>query len=295
MRPSLYVFEWGGRQLALPSYGFAVALAFAAGIFIVVRQGKREGFSTDALLDLSWWLLVLGLVGSRLAFVVLNAGHFLELCGGGDCLAALRLWDGGLVFYGGGLAAAAGAAIIARRQRWRFAPLGDLFAPSLALGQGLGRIGCFMVGCCYGKYCLADGPLCATYAIGSVAFAHLKGQTDGRTLPVHASQLYEAAATLLLFFILLAWRQRQRASGETFLLYVIGYASIRFVVELWRGDEHRRFVFESGGGALARAIGVPQWQPLFLSTSQAVSLALAGTAAVLVWRRRRAPTQQQVE
>ena len=123
------------------------------------------------------------MAGSRLLFVLLNAGDFARLCAGGAarsrdgrCCATARrrckLWDGGLVFYGGALAAAAVAWRFARRRDWRFAVVGDMFAPGLALGHAIGRLGCFCAGCCFGKAGRGGAPGVA-FPPGSVAHDHL--------------------------------------------------------------------------------------------------------------------------
>jgi phosphatidylglycerol---prolipoprotein diacylglyceryl transferase len=313
MKPVLLATKLGGVEIWVPTYGVLVTIGMAVAIVLVVRQGKRQGLPAEALLDLCWWLLLAGLAGSRVFYVVQNAGDYWNLCSGSgagrstgawlrDCAAPLRLWDGGLVFYGGALFAAAVAFRFARKRNWSFPLLGDLFAPALAAGHAIGRLGCFAAGCCYGKACAPGAHLGVQFPPGSVAHERMLEANPGTdpsaaTVSLFPTQLMESLALLLLFGFLLWWRRgRQKFTGQLFLLYVAGYSVVRFLVEIYRGDGVRRFVAEVPWPALARALGLPPEEPLFLSTSQAVSLVLlagAMAATQLVGRRaRRAGTPQ---
>jgi phosphatidylglycerol:prolipoprotein diacylglycerol transferase len=297
MKPTLLAFELAGKHLQLPTYGVLVMLGFVAGIALVVRDGRQRGLPADALLDLSWWILVAGITGSRLLYVVLSPGELAAHVGVGDWLWPLRIWDGGLVFYGGGIAATGVTAWYAHRRGWRFLDVADLYAPGVALGHVIGRIGCFAAGCCYGKACPPGGALCVHFPPESVAHQQLIASGVSAPPPLYPAQLLEAGAILLLFVALrLHHRRQQRRTapaqpGQTFLLYLTGYALLRFLLELYRGDFDRRFLWELSLPSLARALGLPATEPLFLSTSQAVSLALlaAGVVGLIgLFRRGRA-------
>jgi phosphatidylglycerol:prolipoprotein diacylglycerol transferase len=262
VRPTLFTLPIGANGLPLHSYGLAIALGFAAGVVLAARQARRVGLDRDAMLDLLFWILVAGVLGSRLAFVLLHLPDYARLCSSrGDCLAALRLWDGGLVFYGGVLAATGAVALFARRRRWSLGTVADVLAPSLALGHAFGRVGCFLAGCCYGQP-WAGG---VSFPPGSVA------HTEGQTGPLHPTQLYEAGGELAIFFLLLWYRPRQRFAGATALLYAAAYAALRLVVELFRGDAGRGLVAGS------------------FSVAQLLSLALGMAAVLLLWRLGRRP------
>ncbi len=153
-------------------------------------------------MDLAFWMIVAGLVGSRLTYGLVNAPAFWRACTDGpgprwhDCTAVLRLWEGGLVFYGGVAAAALAALIFARRQGWSFGQVGDVGAPALAIGHAFGRLGCFAAGCCFGKETASR--LGVSFPRGSVAFDVLSRAGEvpfgaGETPPLHPTQLYEAA------------------------------------------------------------------------------------------------------
>jgi phosphatidylglycerol---prolipoprotein diacylglyceryl transferase len=304
VKPIVLSFDLGGTVIAVPTYGIAVALGFVVGVVLAARQARRLGMDQDAILDLAFWILVSGVAGSRLLFVALHAGDFVRLCAGAggsrsavavlkDCTAALRVWEGGLVFYGGALTAAAVAALFSWKRRLPFRKVADLFVPGLALGHALGRIGCFAAGCCFGKVCPPDalGVPCAPFPPGSVAHGQLVRDgvlpaTAELTPPLHLTQLYEAIGELAIFFALLAWRRRQRAHGELTLLYALGYAILRNAIEIFRGDTARRLVVEIATPGLAKALGLPPGEALFLSTSQMIGFAVAIGAVVALKRMR---------
>jgi phosphatidylglycerol---prolipoprotein diacylglyceryl transferase len=274
LRPILFYVG----SVPLSGYGFAIALGFAAGVTLAVREAKRQQLDSGAVLDLLFWILVSGVLGSRLAFVLLHANEYGRLCLGAggprsfgralaDCAAPLRLWEGGLVFYGGALAATATVALFCRRHRWRFGQLADVLAPALALGHGIGRLGCLLAGCCFGKP-WAHG---VSFPVGSVAYDDLARRgatTPTGTPPLHPTQLYEAAGELIILGVLLFFRRRKPFEGSVALLYALLYAVVRFVVELFRGDSARGF------------IGM-------FSTAQALSILIATAALVLFVRQHR--------
>jgi phosphatidylglycerol:prolipoprotein diacylglycerol transferase len=292
VRPTLFTLPIGPRGLGVHSYGLAIAVGFAIGVILAAREARRAGLDPGAMLDLLFWILVSGVLGSRLAFVLLHAGDYLALCKQGlsGCLAPLKLWEGGLVYYGGALAATGAVALFARRQGWAFGRVADVLAPALALGHAFGRLGCFFAGCCFGKPWHAG----VAFPPGSVAHDELVragtlSADAAATPPLHPTQVYEAAGELLIFFLLLKLRRRQRFAGATALLYAATYAALRFVVEIFRGDLARGFLAQLSTPTLARWLGLPADQPLFLSTSQVTSLVVGAAAvALLVWGRSRA-------
>ena len=302
MRPTLFALHLGARSLDVHAYGLLVALGAIAGIVLAVRQGRRMGFDTAAVLDLCFWALVAGLVGARLLYVIVHLGDYARLCVGsdsprpalralGDCAAPLFIWQGGLVFYGGALAAVGVLWRFARRQGWPMADVADLLAPSLALGHVFGRVGCLLAGCCFGKICsfgLRFPP--ASVAYTDLARAGLVTPGAPSTPPLAPTQLYEAAGECVLFVALLVLGRRRRFPGSLVLVYVMGYALLRTSVEVLRGDTARGFLFELTLPSLAGWLGLPADQPVALSTAQALSLVLGLAAAVAyrILRRRSA-------
>ncbi len=275
MRPVLFSVHLFARDLPLHTYGVAIAAAFLVAIFVGTRTAARTGEDPDKVRDLCFWLLVSSLVGARLVFIATNIPDYVRLCRDEhDCWRALRVWEGGLVFYGGFFAALAVAVFYTRRYGMKFWRTADILAPSVALGHFFGRLGCFAAGCCWGAE--AHGRAlwwAARFPAESLAYQDYAARGAlpafaARTPPLHPVQLYEALGELTLFFALSLLGRRKRWDGQVLVAYLFGYALLRFVVELYRGDAARKFV-----------IGT-------LSTSQAIAIVAALLAgALLAWRR----------
>jgi phosphatidylglycerol:prolipoprotein diacylglycerol transferase len=296
VRPILFTLPLGGG-LPLPSYGFFVALGFAVGLGLTLRRARQGGLDGPKVMDVAFGVLLAGLAGARLAYAAVE-GDFVKRCVGGgapravgallhDCTAILRIWDGGLVFQGAAIATLATAAWLGRRKGLPLARLGDVFAPSFALGHALGRLGCFGAGCCFGKACAWAEAVCVAFPEGSVAHAALVRDglvpvTALLTPPLHPTQLYEALGELLFCIGLLRLGRRRLAPGQLGLAWVGGYALLRFLVEIWRGDVQRGFAVRVHLPVLAEGLGLPADQPLFLSAAQAVCIVF-GIAAIVGW------------
>jgi phosphatidylglycerol:prolipoprotein diacylglycerol transferase len=276
LRPVLFTVHLFGQTLALHTYGVAIAAAFLVAIAVGTRTAARTGEDPDRVRDLCFWLLCSSLVGARTLFVITNLPEYARLCRvDGDCLRALRVWEGGLVFYGGFFGALATGWWYMRRHDLRFWRIADLLAPSVALGHFCGRLGCWAAGCCWGRE--AHGVARswgARFGVDSLAFADYVARgalpPDAEvTPPLHPVQLYEAFGDLALFAGLYWLGRRKRWDGQVLCAYLAGYAALRFVVELWRGDAVRKFVLGP------------------LSTSQAIALATLPVALALALHRRR--------
>src|SRR5271157_3735036 len=242
----------------LPTYGVLLASALLAALYTVVRLGRREGLDTARLMDLSTWIIVVSLSGAKVLMVVTDWSDYHSL---GDVFSWATIQAGG-VFYGGFLAAVLFSAWYVRAYRLPTWKVFDVYAPAIALGQSIGRLGCFAAGCDYGK------PAHASLAvIFTNPYSHdLVGVPLG--IPLHPTQVYESLATLAIFGFLIWWFPRKTRDGEVFLIYLALYAVARFFLEFLRGDEDRGFVFHH-----------------LLSTSQFIALlALAGIAVALIWR-----------
>lgn len=301
MHPVL--IDLGGFELR--SYGVGIALAFLVAIVLGARSAERQAISVTRLLDLAFWVVISALIGSRLIFVIANAGHYVGLClhgaaagdaprAGGqllfDCTRWLHFWEGGLVFYGGLIGATLTSVVYLRRHKIDFFRVADLAIPLIALAHAIGRLGCFAAGCCFG-HATASG-LGVRFGAGSVALDDLKqrGQLPlfaRLTPPLHPTQLYEALLELGLFFLLVTRNARRRYFGQTFTLYLLLYPPARAVIELFRADPARRFLFVASAPALARLLGLPEDAALFCSTSQAISAGVIVTGLLLRRHLRR--------
>jgi len=225
--------------LSIHTYGFFIAMGFITGILLAKREAKRLGESPERIMDLSFYVLIAAIIGSRLLYIFINPEIFLS-----DILESFRIWNGGLVFYGGFIAALiVGLSYlkIKKMPLWRTT---DIVAPCIALGQFFGRLGCFSAGCCYGKSC--DLSWAVTF-------------TNPDTLapigiPLHPTQLYQAAGNLIIFVILWFFRTRKKFDGQLFWLYVMLYAVIRSFIEIFRGDFRGEPIF--GILSVAQTIGI---------------------------------------
>ena len=250
------------------------------------------------MLDLAFWLVVSGLVGSRLTYGLVNARSFFHACVDGDgpwwrdCTSLLAVWEGGLVFYGGVAAAALVALVFARREGWSFGAVGDLFAPALAHRTRLRPPRLLRRRLLLRQGDRARGSASPSRAAASPSTscsARARSRSaPARRRPLHPAQLYEAAGELALFGLLCLLRPRlRRRPGALLLCYLGLYALLRFVVEIFRGDILRGFPVEMATPRLAGWLGLPPAEPIFFSAGQLGSLlTAAAVAAALVWRHR---------
>ena len=216
MHPSL--FSLG--PLVFHSYGLMVAIGVFFSILFLRSQSERIPVAPETVVDLALVALVSGFVGARVFYAAQFWGYFREAP-----IDVLKLWQGGIVLYGGLIGGLIGFSIFIRIRRLPFVPLLDLFMPAVALAQGFGRIGCFLNGCCFGI---------ETHLPWGARFPLLNN-------PVHPTQLYESVCCFLLFGVLffLLFRRKHLKNGMVALSYFILYPTGRFFIEFLRGD-HRR-------------------------------------------------------
>ena len=194
-------------------YGVFMAMAFLAGMTHWSLVGRREGRTWTFASDLGFWIMVSGILGARIAYVASNWDFYAA-----SPVEIVRVDRGGLVFYGGFLGAGVGIAIFARLRRERLLPLLDFIITAIPLGHALGRVGCYLNGCCYGQ---------AWEGWGAVRVEGLN------RYPV---QLYEAVANLLIYVLVLAKYRLRRREGDALCLYLLVYPVTRFLLEFLRGD-----------------------------------------------------------
>ncbi|MEK7221068.1 MAG: prolipoprotein diacylglyceryl transferase [candidate division NC10 bacterium] len=207
----------------LRAYGALIAIALLTGSWLAGREAARKGLPSERVQDFIIWAALFGILGARLYYLAFAAPRiFLE-----DPLGVLAIWRGGLAIHGALLAGAATAIWYVRRHRLSFWRLADTVAPSLILGQAIGRVACFLNGDAYGI------PTTLPWA---VTFTNPESMAP-LGVPLHPTQVYEMGLNLILFGLLWWWRTRIRFDGQLFLLYVGGYGIIRFVVENFRGDQ----------------------------------------------------------
>ena len=212
----------------LPSYGVMIALAFLAGIGITQRLAQRAGLDKEAVVNLAVYCALAGLAGAKLFMYVFDFGYYVQHPG--EILSLASLQAGG-VFQGGLIAALVVAVFYMRRKRLLVWPTADAFAPGIAAGHAIGRVGCFLAGCCWGSRC--DLPWSVTFTNPD------SGRLFGTPLniPLHPSQLYESFSEALIFVVLYRAYQRQHRPGQIIGLYLVLYSVVRFVVEFFRFHE----------------------------------------------------------
>jgi phosphatidylglycerol---prolipoprotein diacylglyceryl transferase len=230
------LFRIPGLGISVYGFGFMVVIAVAAGLALAVRRSRREGLDPEVLFELTPWLLLGGLVGARLYYVAEYWGETVNTIG-----QIFRVWEGGIVFYGSVVGGAVGFLLF---RVWRAFPVLatlDALAPSLALGVALGRVGCFLNGCCYGRPC--DLPwLAVQFPQGSLPWLaeHARGLIPVNavwSLPLHPTQLYSAIDGLILFALATTYYPLRRRDGEVIGLVMLAYPVLRFLTERLRGDE----------------------------------------------------------
>jgi len=248
MHPILFTI----KGITIYTYGFFLALGFLVGFVLFLLEAKRRKKSLDTAIDLAFWVLISSIIISRIFYVLVNLRYFIE-----RPLRIFMIWEGGLVWYGAFFGAIIAYFIYFRKrgeEGWLFT---DIAIPSVALGQAIGRIGCFMAGCCYGK----ATDLCIGVTFGSSGIAPAG-------VSLHPTQIYHSISEFLIFLFLFSWRGRTRFSGELFLYYLFLYGATRSVVEVFRGDPR------------GEVFGV-------MSTSQCISIIVVILAiAVYLFRRK---------
>ena len=219
------------------SYGAMLGLSICVGYFVSgALAEKYDGFPHDRFGWLYAATIASALAGSRILYILTNLGHFSGLA------SILRFSDGGLVAYGGFLGGFLGGWAYCRAHRFSILAWGDAAVPSMSLGLGITRIGCFLYGCDYGQP--YRGSFAVTFPVASPAYNYqrLEGLLPEhalRSLPVHPTQLYESFVGFMLFGVTMWTWSRRRRSGEVLVAFTMAYGALRFCLELLRGDDQR--------------------------------------------------------
>ena len=238
--------------LTVYTYGFFLSLAFLVGFISSTLEAKRRDLSVETAIDLTFWILLSAVIMSRLIYVLVNVGEYIH-----NPIRILMFWEGGLIWYGAFLGAISAAGIYSRVKGldgWVWA---DVAIPFVALGQAIGRIGCLMAGCCYGKP--TDLPWAIVFTESHIAPGGI---------PIHPTQLYHSISNLMIFAFLFYRRKRATFRGELILSYVFLYSATRSILEVVRGDPRG------------------YWFGDTVSTSQLISLIAVVVGAILYYRIR---------
>jgi phosphatidylglycerol:prolipoprotein diacylglycerol transferase len=289
MFPELFKIPY--TNFTFNTYGFLLALAFVTGLFVMARLAARDGLDKQKVYDLGLWVLAASLIGSKALMVIAEWDSYYR--DNPSQIFTLDFFRSGGVFYGGFIGAVIASMIVMRAYKlpwWRTA---DACAPGIAIGQVIGRLGCFSAGCCWGKpttaWCgvhftdegnrITGVPTIVSQLtdpiqqrVWSERLASLGG--DLAPIHLHPTQLYEAAATLLIFVALLAMLRRRRFHGQIILAYAVLYSVARFIIEYWRDD--------------------PRGEIFDLSTSQFIAIFIfIGALAMFIYRIRKPSAELQ--
>ena len=320
-----------GEGIPIHTYGLLLATGFISAVSLTARLAEREWpgeegvRKRDQVLDLSFWVLLSAILGSRVLFIIVNWKDY------ASDLSKIFDLGGGLVFYGGLIGAMTASLIYARRNDIDFFRLADLAMPAISLGQALGRLGCFSAGCCWGGFTNKAFPFAVHFPGTPEAkdvFGHLSGSASlafqsqasetrwivestgqvyhqavpgavriadwavqhGHTLSIHPTQLYESVGQFALFVFLLVMRRYRRFHGQILGMWLMLYAILRTTVELFRGDIERGtlngLLHDLNLTGLAQRVPLEAWYNI--SISQFISLCMFSLGALILYRRGRA-------
>jgi len=208
------LFEIG--PLTLRTYGVFVAVGFFAAFSLLYSEAKRKNFYPQKILDLELIILIFGILGARALHVLVNLDFYAK-----NIPDIFLVWRGGLAFTGGFILAITAGAVFAVKNRLPFWKIADFVVPYVALGHAIGRIGCFLNGCCFGAP--AAQPFLGVIFPGDAIYRH-------------PTQLYAAFLLLSIFIILKLAGERPHAAGTIFTLYLGLYSAMRFFLDFLRGD-----------------------------------------------------------
>jgi len=236
------LFQFGNFHIY--AYGFFIVAGLVTAVVLAGLKIRKSniGISFENVVDLFFYTVLSALIGSRILFVLINFDVYRQ-----HPMKIFKIWEGGLVFYGGLVLAVIVAFWYMKWHRLPIWKVADLISPLIALGLFFGRIGCFLAGCCYGK---------ETSLPWGVVFKN-PDSLARLNVPLHPTQLYDAANGLAIFFFLNWMERRKTFDGQIFWLFLFLYSITRFFIEIFRGDP-RGFLFGD-----------------FLSTSQGIGILLA--------------------
>ncbi|GAB4140578.1 MAG: hypothetical protein Tsb009_09990 [Planctomycetaceae bacterium] len=273
-RETPYRDEGVGVHMPVYGYGLMLFLGFLVAGWAAIRRGRWVGIDKEAIWDLGLWVLIAGIGGARLFYVVQYHDRVFEGKSSiGEYLFALvNLREGGLVLYGGVIVALTVFLLMCARKKLSPLLMADVIMPSFFIGLAFGRMGCFMNGCCYGDRC--ELPWAVTFPLGSVpdmALVHrgFVGASQALTLPLHPSQIYSSLNALILATVAHFYFKFRHRDGSVLGFALLVYPITRFLIEYLRGDEMGKFSTE-------------------LTISQWVSLGMLATGiAFVTWLSKR--------
>ena len=295
------------HELTLYGYGLAMCLGYLAAILLAARRARQEGQPPEVIHNAALCCFFGGVLGARAFFVVQYSTQFPSLWD------LVRIWEGGLTFYGGFVVATLAVIVYLRLARRPVLYWLDVIAPSLALGLAFGRLGCFLNGCCYGAVCrLNHGGM--AWPVASIPWYHyaeqhlaslglgpvLSGGAEGGalagalaatwTMPaIIPSQIYSIVNALLLALVLYVMFAHRRRNGQVILTFAVLYGITRFLIESVRADEASAYLL--GLPTLLRILGMHETAAalpgLTISQNIAIAMVAGGGLALAALARSR--------
>ena len=240
--------------IPIHTYGFLIAIGFLTCVYTIRKLSERAGLNAERNLDLTFWMLLAGFLGARILFILTRFSYFMS-----EPLEMFKVWEGGLVFFGGPIACVPLLIWYVRKHKLPVWKTADAMIPGLVIAHMFGRFGCLAAGCCYGK---PTGSEWGVRLYSELVDRQFQG------VPLHPTQLYEASSLFILFCGLLYTFRHKKFDGQVILTYFMAYPVIRSIVEIFRGDLIRGFVIDD-----------------VLSTSQFISILIfVGASITLIYR-----------
>lgn len=233
--------------ITIHTYGFLFALGILSGILLSLRLAKKQNLDAKTIADLLFYIILIALLGAKFFLFLTEIKFYLKNPG-----QLKYLITSGGTFYGGLAFAIIFAIWYIKKHRLSFRVIGDITGPAIALGHFFGRLGCFSAGCCYGRP--AGNSFLGIKFSSQYAHTHTGVPLNSAIYP---TQLMEAVLNLLNFIILIFVFHRKKFNGQIFVLYIFNYSLIRFVVEYFRGDADRGYLF-GGVNHPFTSLSVPQ-------------------------------------
>lgn len=252
------IAQWG--FLHIRSYGLMLAAAFLVGTWLGLRESKRLGLDEDKVVNIILIVLIASVLGARALYVMEHVQEFRR-----EWVTVVALWQGGLTLYGGIVAGTAAGLMAARQFGLPMWSVADALTPSVAIGAGIGRIGCYLNGCCYGR------PTTLPWGVAFPADSY-PGLEFGNAL-IHPSQLYLAGVSVFLFLLTWWLRTRLRVPGTLFWLFIVLFALARIPIDFTRAYEPEATLLRAGA--------------LAITESQLTSFAFALFGLLMIVRLRR--------
>ena len=223
-------------HFTLHSYGLMIALGVVAAFIITLRKTKKFGMDADKLSSLFVWVILAAFVGGKLFFFMEDIGKYIA-----DPSLLKRALGGGFVFYGSLIFAIPTIVLWLRKNKIAARPFLDVLSFAGPVVHSFGRVGCFLAGCCHGK-------VCSSWL--GVTFFNPDSLAAIKNVPLYPTQLFDILVNLIILITVYLVQKKQKFDGQLFLIYLMMYGIGRSIVELFRGDEARGFLF---GGALSHS------------------------------------------